>query len=62
MMHVKVRINYGNKELPFQVIVTGCNHMADHVLECVNMDAAWTAAREVSEAEQDHRVKTGPGW
>lgn len=62
MMHVRFRINYSNKELPFLMTVTGAGHREDFTVESVNMDAAWTAAREVSEVEQDHRVKTGPGW
>ena len=61
MMHVRVRINYGNKDLPFTMTVTGARHRGDFMVELVNMDAAWTAARKVSEVEQDHRVKTGPG-
>lgn len=62
MLHIKVRINYDNKELPFRVTVTGAGHTRDSVMNCVNMDEAWQAARKVSEKEQDHRVKTGPGW
>ena len=61
-LHVKVRINHKNKNLPFTVTVTGAGHTQDCVMECLNMDEAWQAAREVSEKEQDHRVKTGPGW
>ena len=62
MIHIKVRINFGNKDLPFVMTVTGAKHRGNFAVELVNMDAAWTAAREVSEAEQDHRVKAGPGW
>lgn len=62
MMHVRVRINYSNKELPFLMTVTGVNHREDFTEELVNMGAAWTAAREVSEKEQDYRVANGPGW
>jgi len=62
MMHIKVRINYENKALPFLLVVTGAEHRGDFTVELVNMDTAWTAARLVSEKEQDHRVNTGSGW
>lgn len=61
-MHVKVRINYENAKLPFLLTVTGAKHRGDFAVELVNMDTAWTAAREVSEAEQDHLVAAGSGW
>ena len=62
MLHVKVRINYDNKDLPFLMVVTGAEHRGDFMVELVNMGAAWAAARAVSEAEQDHLVAAGPGW
>ena len=61
-MHVKVRIDPKHKETPFLMLVTDAEHRDDFREFYVNMGDVWAAARKVSEAEQDHRVKTGPGW
>ena len=46
----------------FTMSVIGAHHRHDFDQEYNTMDAVWTAARKVGEAEQDWTVNNSKGW